>query len=92
MKDNNKYMTDEQFNTTGTMYVFAVYANRKDTDWQRNAKEVLSWCNNYITRYEGQLLLQGLAAGASVRYKNPHAVLYAVTSDGTRKQLSSCSY
>lgn len=91
MNTNEKYMTDEQFNTTGTMYIFTVYASKRDADTDTNARNVLEWHNNGLTRHTGQLILNGMTAGATVKYKHPHTVLYAVTAAGDRQRLSSCS-
>jgi hypothetical protein len=52
----------------------------------------MSWDNNDLTRYTAQLVLMGMAAGASAKYKNPFAVLYGITPDGIRQPLSTCQY
>lgn len=89
MKTNEKYMTDEQFNATNTQYVFAVYGTEKDYINGTNAGQVMIWGNNEITKYEGQLILNGMAVGASVRYKHPVAAVYAIAADGKKTILST---
>lgn len=91
MNTNEKYMTDEQFNAVkSTRYVFTIYANRRDADLDKNAHNVLCWCNNDLTRHQGQLILEGIAAGATTKYKHPCAVIYAVTGFEEPRRLSLC--
>ena len=89
MKTNEKYMTDEKFYTSNTEYVFAVYGTEKDYLNGTNTGQVMIWGNNDITKYEGQLILNGMAVGASVRYKHPIAAVYAITGSGTKTILST---
>lgn len=89
MRTNEKYMSDEQFNATKTQYVFAVYGTEKNYINGTNAGQMIIWGNNEITKYEGQLILNGMAVGASVRYKHPIAAVYAVGGDGKKTILST---
>lgn len=89
MKTNEKYMTNEKFYASNTEYVFAVYGTEKDYLNGTNAGQVMIWGNNNITKYEGQLILNGMAVGASVRYKHPIAAVYAITGSGTKTILST---
>lgn len=87
MENNEKYMTDEKFYTSNTTYIFAVYGTDKDYINGTNAGNVLTWSNNNITRYQGQLILNGLVVGASVKYKHPIAAVYAISGDGAKTIL-----
>lgn len=92
MKNNEKYMTDEQFAATGTKYIFVAYANQKAFEQNAYTCGLLLWYNNNLTQYEGQLILQGLASGAAIKYTHPVAVLYAQTSDNKQTILSTCRH
>lgn len=85
-----KYYTDREFNQNGIFYAFTLYASLQDAHDEKNAQEVMIWNNNDLTRYEAQLVLMGILSGASCKYKQPKATLYAIDRDGQKTCLSSC--
>lgn len=90
METNEKFFTDQEFKANKIEYHFTAYPSRRQYQNNETAARVITWCNNDLTRYTAQNILQGIAAGASLKYKHPFAVLYAITQDGTRIRLSSC--
>ena len=92
MKNNEKFMSDQEFADNGIKYLFTIYPSRAHYEHGKPVAAALPWENNDLTRHTAQLILMGMAAGASAKYKNPFAVLYGITPNGIRQPLSTCQY
>ena len=86
MKNNEKFMTDQEFADNGIKYLFTIYPSRAHYEHEKPVAAVLPWDNNDLTRYTAQLVLMGIIAGARCKYKHPRAILYAIDRTGTNKR------
>lgn len=90
---DNKFMTDAQFNEGQYKYMFCVYSSRRDYNTRKEPQKTFPWYNNDLTKEEAQKILLGCCIGASTKFKHPVAVLYSFTpKDSLLRMLSSLDY
>lgn len=87
METNEKFYTDQEFEQSGIVYAFTLYATQRDSDRHQDAQQVMIWQNNDLTRHSAQLVLMGIIAGARCKYKHPRAILYATDPTQPHCQL-----
>ena len=71
------------YNATEKVFIDTCHISENDPNFDQMFAEV--WRNTV------EVIAEEQTTGATVKYKHPHAVLYAVTASGDRRRLSSCS-